>query len=656
MIVGTAGHIDHGKTTLVHALTGQHTSRLAEERRRGITIELGYAYFDTPTGNRISFVDVPGHEKFVRTMVAGATGIDFALLLVAADDGVMPQTREHFAVLQWLGIGRGAIVITKIDRADDEQLRTVHNEVLSLVAGTLWSTFPVHATSAESGAGIAALKDLLVSAAIEQESAPLAHTGFRLNLDRVFTLDGVGTVVAGSVQAGSVGVGANVCLAHRPAASLRVRSLSAHGKAVDMAGPGQRCAVGVHGLDRSDVDRGHTLCDPRIAVVTNRVDVWLHLAIEETAGLRSGASVHLHCGTHEVMASVVLLGNTKLDAGEADFAQLVLRSPAPLAAWHGDRFVLRDASAERTIGGGRVLDPFAPARYRQAPERLLELEALTIPDARESIVHLLADSPLGLDIEQVRVARGWIAWPFALEQIDGVCLDAQQRHAISTHWRDDCAKRAAVAVLASHDSKPDEPGIDSARLRRMTASRMNAEVWALVVAHACATHELVNVNGFIASVSHREKLDSRDRVIVERALPILLAGAFDPLWVRSLAVQLNVPEEQMRGALLRLAKSGGAHQITKDLFYHPTVVGQLAKLVRDHVDEQQQIRAKEFRDLTGLGRHRAIQILEFFDRIGLLRRNGDAHLLRTDSALFSPADSAPPFAQSRTPQREAIAA
>ncbi|HRO60101.1 MAG TPA: selenocysteine-specific translation elongation factor, partial [Burkholderiaceae bacterium] len=428
MIIGTAGHIDHGKTTLVAALTGISGDRLPEERARGMSIELGYAWLDTPgadPGRRIGFIDVPGHERLVHTMLAGAGGIDFALLLVAADDGVMPQTREHLAVLSLLGLERGAAVITKTDVVDADRVAAVLAEARSLLARSSLAAAPVLPVSARSGDGIDALRALLFEAAREPAGRFVGETGFRLAVDRAFVLDGVGTVVTGTVHGGQVAIGDTLALVpsnHR--LEGRVRGLQVHGRRVERAGAGQRCAISLAGLSKGQVERGQWLTEPAIAQASDRIDVQIDLWHEEARPLRSGTRVHLHLGAAATIGSVVILdapgaGDALAPAASAR-AQLVLREP--VGAWHGDRVVLRDASASRTLAGGAVLDVFAPARYRRTPQRLAELDACALPTAAERLAGLLAAAPFGIELR--RWARGQGAAVEALPPLPAGCLRA----------------------------------------------------------------------------------------------------------------------------------------------------------------------------------------------------------------------------------------
>lgn len=633
MIIGTAGHIDHGKTALVQALTGINADRLPEEKKRGITIELGYASMATPGGEVISFVDVPGHEKLVRTMVAGASGIDHALLLIAADDGVMPQTVEHITILALLGITRGAVLITKVDRATPQQIEERKQEAHALLAAHGLDTYEVLAVSAQRGDGMAELKEHLFAAARGLQGRAVEGAGFRMGLDRVFTLDGIGTVVAGSIAAGRVSVGDSLCLAHDPATPYRVRSLHSHNQSLQQAQAGMRCAIGLVGLERDKVERGMTLCDPAMAQSSQRIDVWLQLAPTEAKALRSGTIVHLHAGTQDLMATVAVLGQPSVAPGEAGPAQLVLQSPAHL--WWGERFVLRDASARRTLGGGSVLDVQGLARYRQTPERLAYLESQRHEDAAQRLLGALAHAPFGINGADWLRHAGLLKWPFDPAALAGVVYAPRQQWLVAA---DQLAKteQAVLAMLEEfHARLAEDLGPDTKRARRLAAPRMPEVLWTQLLEHLIAQGKVARRSGFIHLPTHGEQLREADRIVAERALPMLQQGRFDPPWVRDIANTARLPEAQVRSVLARLAKSGEVFQIVKDLYYHPKVVQELAALAREIEQREGEISAAAYRDATNLGRKRAIQILEFFDRIGYLRRVGDIHLLRPGTPLFA---------------------
>ena len=643
MIIGTAGHIDHGKTTLVRALTGVDTDRLPEEKARGISIELGYAYLDVPDtwgpqaastppppegvpparggpspacAERIGFIDVPGHEKLVHTMLAGASGIDFALLLVAADDGVMPQTREHLAVLSLLGLTRGAVVITKADRAEPARIAALQDAVRALLAGTGLDAAAILAVSAPTGQGLDELRDLLFTAARQLPARASRHLAARLAVDRAFSLDGVGTVVTGTLHAGEIAVGDELLIqGHR----TRVRSLHAQNRAVESAQAGQRCAVALAGLAREQAPRGQWLTAPAVVLTTERLDARLTLWPGEAKPLRSGTRVHLHLGAQAVMASVAVLDGEAIEPGGSARVQLVCY--LPVGAWRGDRLVLRDAGASRTIAGGAVLDPFAPARYRRTPERLAELAACELPTAEQRRERLMALSSLGLDLARFAQAEG------LAEPLDGWSLGTEARAALTT--------KLLTTLADFHAKSPDELGPDAARLRRLIAPRIAEALWRELLAELRTAGRIAQRGAFVHLPAHGVQLSATEERIAEKIAPRLAAAGAEGAWARDLARDCAEPEPLMRATLARLAQQGELHQVVKDLYCDTATMTRLAGVARALGAEQGTVTAAAFRDATGLGRKRAIQHLEHFDRVGLLRRVGDEHRLRADSALFA---------------------
>ena len=635
MIVGTAGHIDHGKTTLVRALTGVDTDRLPEEKQRGVSIELGYAFLDTPAGARIGFIDVPGHERLVHTMLAGATGIDFALLLVAADDGVMPQTREHLAVLSLLGIHRGLVVVTKCDRADAARVQAVMDEAHALLALTPLAGAPVLPVSAQTGEGLAALKEALFQAAHGTGAHARETEAFRLAVDRAFTLDGVGTVVTGTVHAGRVNVGDELQLVPG-ARRARVRSLHAQNRAVTTAHAGQRCAVALAGVDKHEIERGQWLAEPAMAMATERVDVQLTLWHGEAKALRSGTTVHAHLGSASVLAAVAVLDPAVLEPGQSGRVQLVLHRP--LGAWHGDRVVLRDASASRTLAGGQVLDPCAPVRYRRTPQRLAELDAMSLPTAQERLIALLAMAPQGLDLRRFVAAQGTAVGglpPDALRH-----TDAHGDMALGSLQTLQARERVAQVLATYHTTHTEELGPDSARLRRLSLPRLPEPLWRALLARLQADGQVQVRGAFVHLPEHGVRLSATEERLAQKVATPLRAAGFEGAWVRDLARDSAEPEALVRVTLVRLSQRGELYQVVKDLYYPPSTMAQLAAIARGVAARNGgAVGAAGFRDATGLGRKRAIQILEHFDRIGLLRRVGDVHWLRADSQLFVQAET-----------------
>lgn len=631
MIIGTAGHIDHGKTSLVRALTGVDTDRLPEEKRRGISIELGYAYLHAPEGVSLGFVDVPGHERLLHTMLAGATGIEHALLVVAADDGVMPQTREHLAVVALLGVRGATVAITKIDRIDPAQraarLAEVGAEVEALLAPTPLAGAPLFAVSAVTGEGIEALRARLVAVA-RDERAREHGLAFRLAVDRAFTLAGVGTVVTGTAFSGEVRVGDELRIAPGDRA-VRVRGIHAQNRQAEHAQAGQRCALALAGVARDEVHRGEWICMPSIALATDRIDIELSLWPGEAKALRSGTTVHAHLGASDTMASLALLDRELLQPGETALAQLVLREK--IAAWHGDRGVLRDASATRTMAGARVLDPFAPVRYRRTPERLDTLAAWRLDARDERIAALLRHAPLGLDTAQVARAlsladEAALPLPGDAQRIAGTAIAREQLDALEA--------RIVARLDDFHRDAPDEVGPDARRLKRLAGPRTGDTLWRHAVESLVARGALVRSGTWLHRPDHAARLGEAEQKLAQKLLPKLADGGFDPPWVRDLAKDCGASEAVVRQTLASLARRGEAFQVVKDLYYPQATVERLAAIARDCLQGPEGLQAASFRDATGLGRKRAIQLLEFFDRVGFTRRVKDTHLLRPDTVLF----------------------
>ncbi len=403
MIIGTAGHIDHGKTSLVKALTGVDADRLPEEKARGITLDLGYAYTPLPGGDVLGFVDVPGHERLVHNMLSGATGIDYALLVVAADDGPMPQTREHVQILDLLGLERGAVALTKIDVVGRERAEAARLEVRALLADTGLRDAPVFGLSSVTGEGVAELRAHLDEQA---QTLPARSTQghFRLAVDRCFTLKGAGTIVTGTAHSGRVRVGDELLLSPL-GIPVRVRSIHAQDRPAEEAWGGQRCALNLAaaGFDKSLVERGNWMLEAPAHAPVQRIDLRLQVLKSEARPLRHWTPVHFHLGAADVTGRIALLEGDTLEPGGTALAQAVL--DRPIGALGGDRFVIRDQSATRTLGGGRVLDPFPPQRGRRTAHRFALLRACEAVDAADALTAALASSPLGVDL--ARFAQTW---------------------------------------------------------------------------------------------------------------------------------------------------------------------------------------------------------------------------------------------------------
>ena len=637
MIVGTAGHIDHGKSALVHALTGTDPDRLPEERARGITIDLGFAYRrpKTPDEPVLGFVDVPGHERLVHTMLAGAGGIDFVLLVVAADDGPMPQTIEHLQILDLLGLDRGVVALSKSDLVPPERLAAVAAEIKSMLAGTGLIGAEIVPVSALTGTGVAELETHLLLAAMEPMLRP-AGRAFRLAVDRSFTVAGAGVVVTGTVLGGRVQAGDRLLVSPQRL-EVRVRGLHAQNRAAESGAVGQRCAVNLAApqLHKDDIRRGDWLIAPELHAPTDRLDVALHLLPAERRPLQHWTPVHLHLAAAHVPARVALLEADLLAPGGTAMARLVL--DRPIGAWWGDRVVLRDQSAQRTIGGGPVIDPWPPVRGRRRPGRLATLAALASPDPAAAL-RALADLPPGaIDLPRFARAR---------------CLDATAAAALwssaelsvagdfgfAVARRQTLGEAAVEALRRHHTAAPDSPGLERDRLRLALPERLPTPAFAALLEDWLAARRLESDGTRLRLPGHAMRLTAADQALWSRIVPLLHERRFDPPKARELAAAVGAQEDAVRGLLRRLAKMGRLVQVVPDQFFPRTAMAALAAIVGG-LAEDGEVTAAAFRDRIGTGRKAAIQILEFFDRAGVTSRRGDLRRVQRDKlGLFGRAE------------------
>jgi selenocysteine-specific elongation factor len=562
-------------------------------------------------------------------MVAGACGIDFALLLVAADDGVMPQTREHLAILELLGIPRGAVALSKADRVGHERLQEVQAEVTATLASTALRDapiFPLNATLPDDP-GTASLRRYLHDIAARFPPRRDERL-FRLAVDRVFTLAGHGTVVTGTVFSGEVRT--NDTVAVMPAGTLvRVRSIHTQNRAADSGCVGQRCALNLAGVKRSSLSRGDWLAEPRMFAPTTHIDVRLDLLAGSGLRLNSWSPLHVHLGTTHRVAHVALLGSTGVSAGESARIQLVFDTP--ICASPGDRFIVRDAQATHTVGGGVVLDPFAPSRKRRAVGRLRYLDALERLIAGEGVAPLLQQASYGMKMTDLVRLTGLPADLVPLPP-NAVTIDCAHEHFVllPSHWST-LRERAVSALRAFHAQVPDELGPDIGRLRRIALPDSSDALWRALI--DALVHERIVIWSapWLHLPEHAMMLSEDDQALARKLQPLIAAGRFDPPWVRELAAIAHEPEIRVREVLRKQITQNTVYQVVRDLFYDRECISELATVVTAIAQEHGAVNAARYRDAVGLGRKRAIQILEFFDRVGFTRRVQDSHVLRRDS-------------------------
>lgn len=641
MIIGTAGHIDHGKTALVRALTGIETDRLKEEKARGISIELGFAYqaldADQANSPRVGFVDMPGHERFIHTMLAGASGIGMALLVVAADDGVMPQTREHFNILQLLRIPCGVIALTKIDAVSAQRVDEVRAEIRQLLQGSFLQDAPLFPCSALQGTGMEALKIHLHAAAREwhqqREQRLLPAQLFRLAVDRSFSIEGRGTIITGTVHAGALKVGDTLRLlsSSRQGKSFtaRVRGLHAFNQKAEHCEVGERVALNVVGVERTEIHRG----DWAVAVATEhrseRLSVALNL-LPDSKPLKHWSSVHVHVGAAHSLARIALLEGEQLAGGESMLAELSLEQPLHLC--HGDRIVLRDASARTTIGACEVLDVFPPTRAKRSAERLAQLRAQQTLSDSHALQSLLSIETRGLNLSEFAANRNLdtAALPAMLAQLQAqqVSTAAGLYACLPMHWQA-MQEKMLVELEKFHEREPDNAGVERERLRRKCLPTLAPEAYALLLQGLLEIQRVVAPSGrFVALPGHKVEFTAQERALWDKVLPLLSEQRLQPPRVRPLAQETGVAEIEMRQFLGKSAKLGYSYRVAHDHYFLSEAVQELAQHVAELVAEQGYAKAAPFRDRIDTGRKLAIQILEFFDGIGYTRRIREHHVIR----------------------------
>ncbi|HEX3605777.1 MAG TPA: selenocysteine-specific translation elongation factor [Candidatus Dormibacteraeota bacterium] len=618
LVVGTAGHVDHGKSSLVLALTGTDPDRLAEEKRRGMTIELGFAQWTLPSGERVGVVDVPGHQRFVRTMVAGAQGIDLVLLVVAADEGVMPQTREHLAICGLLGARRAVVALTKCDLVDEDVLGLARAEVEEVIAASPLRGAPVVACSSLTGEGLDEL-GRTVEAALGQAPPRVDRGRPRLFVDRAFALPGFGPIVTGTLETGTLHAGEEVSLLPG-GLRARIRGLERHGERLERAEPGGRTAVNLAGVERAQLGRGMALVAAAAMGPVQRLDARLEVLDDAPAGIRHNATVSLHLGTSEVAARVWLLDGAAIEPGAAAYAQLQLA--APLAAAPGDRLVLRRMSPQATLGGGVVLDS-APRRHRRRdPAVAAALGRLEEGGLRALLLELLARQRLGSDPAALARAAG-----AGRGEVDAVLsglgegvVQLGRRLLAPSRWEE--LRRASTALLtAFHDTEPLRPGMPREEWR--SRLRLPGPLSADVVHRLRAEAGVVEDDGCLALAGRGRRLSGRAEQTIAEVLAVLTARGLDPPPMAELRAAGLTP-----GLLRVLVDDGRAVRLSAEVVVAGPVFAAARARVEEHLRAHGEATVAQIRDAVGATRRVVVPLLETLDATRVTVRSGDLRRLR----------------------------
>jgi selenocysteine-specific elongation factor len=628
VIVGTAGHIDHGKSTLIEALTGTHPDRLEEEKRRGITIDLGFAFLEE-SGVRFGFVDVPGHERFVKNMLAGASGIDLVLLVIAADEAIRPQTREHFDICRLLGVQQGVIALTKSDLVDADTLGLVRLEVEEFVKGSFLAGAPILAVSAKTRVGIAELKAALVDAARESGERDTARY-FRLPIDRSFPVKGFGTVVTGTVVSGQAEVGQDVALlpTHQV---LRVRGLHSGGKAVERVQAGQRSAINLSGIEHAAIQRGMVIAAPGRFGATGRADVRLEL-LPAAPPLKQRAKVHFHAGTAETIAEVYFHDGTSLLPGICGLAHFKLQEEIVLG--RGDRFIIRQFSPVVTIGGGAILDPMARRPARKDTGRLAYLRTLEKGTHEEILMALAERNILGVPLWEIIARTGWLE--SEVRAAANSLAEARQLRTVSSEPLIVLSEKTSVEICEKllarverfHKDNPLLPGIAREDLRAGLGKRVRPESFrtaleALVQQKKLVLQaELVKMPGAEITLTPEEL---RAKQQIEQGFA--KAGLAVPS-IKEVFAQMAIEKARAEKLLQILLREKTLVRVSPELVFHSAALERLPGLLKEYKKaKSERIGVPAFKELTGISRKYAIPLLEYLDRQRLTRRAGDERVI-----------------------------
>ncbi len=631
IILGTAGHIDHGKTSLIKAVTGTNTDRLKEEQLRGITIELGFASLDLPSGRHLGIVDVPGHEKFVKNMVAGATGIDMVVMVIAADEGVMPQTREHMEICSLLGVEHGLVALTKIDMIDEEWLELVEEDIREFVAGTFLEDKSIVPVSSANGEGIdtfvAALDDL--SGQIPERSS---SNLFRLPVDRVFTMKGFGTVITGSLMSGKVKVGDNVMI-YPSGIPSKVRGIQVHGESVEAAHSGMRTAINFQGLEKASIERGQVLSTANALLPSYMVDVSLHYLESNKKKIKNRSRVRLHTGTSEIMGNLILLEQEGLRPGEDTVAQI--RLDVPVAVVRDDRFVLRSYSPVRTIGGGQVLNPAPEKHKRFRPEVVEGLKRLISDDLEDVIAyHVMAAGVRGVSFSALMIMTNLSEKPLdkylqaMLSRKDVIQIDKDQRLFVHKAGFEGLQKDMAMHLQAYHDKNLLKTGMSKEELKSKLPVTVGTRAFTMALNQMTADKIIAQEGDSVKLTTHKVLLGEDQTDMKKKISGIYLENGLQPPYFKEVVNTLNYDLPHAKDVLMILVAEGVLIKAKEDLYFHTEPMNGLKEKLIAYLQTHGEITTPQFKEMTQASRKYVIPLLEYFDANHVTLRVGDSRQLR----------------------------
>ena len=631
IILGTAGHIDHGKTSLIKALTGIDTDRLKEEKLRGITIELGFAWLDLPSGQRLGIVDVPGHEKFVKNMVAGASGVDLVALIIAADEGVMPQTKEHLDICNLLGVKHGLVVLTKIDTVDEDWLEMVTDDVQRFLEGSFLEGAPIIPVSALTGQGLPQLLEALETlceVVPERTSSGL----FRLPVDRVFTMKGFGTVITGSLVSGKVRVGETVVI-YPSGIQSKVRGVQVHGQKADQATASMRTAINFQGIDRAAIARGDVVGGVNTLKPSYMVDGLLLYIPSNEKALKNRTKVRFHTGTSEILGYAILLDRDELSPGETTVAQF--RFDSPVAVVKDDRFVIRSYSPVRTIGGGHILNPI-PRKHKRFKEQLVtELKGLAESPPGEIIAYHVKESGIsGLPFSELRLMTNLSEKDLGenlqhlLSQRAIVQVDRENRTFIHGSVFDELRQKTIKALEGYHKDHPLKAGMSKQRLMSTLSPWLSNKLFSLLVQDLTKSNTVIQEKEIMRLSEHKVALGADEKDIRHRIERAYLESGLQPPYFRDLVASLGENSAHKKEILMHMLEEGTLVKVKEDLYFHRRVIDDLKNGLVSYLKANGEIDTPQFKEMTGVSRKYTIPLIEFFDATKITIRIGDIRRLR----------------------------
>jgi selenocysteine-specific elongation factor len=633
VIMGTAGHIDHGKTALVKALTGVDTDRLKEEKERGITTELGFTFLNLPSGIRLGIIDVPGHEKFVRHMVAGVWGIDFVALIIAADEGVMPQTKEHLDICKLLKVKKGLVVLTKIDLVERELLDLVREEVTDIVNGTFLKGAPILAVSSLTGEGIPQLISTLDDLAKEIEGR-LSDGLLRLPIDRIFIIKGFGPVVTGTMVSGKLSLGETVVILP-PGVEGKIRNLQVYNQPVEEAMAGERAAVNLQGIEASAIQRGDVLIHPKTLTSTQLLDVYLEYLPTAPRPLKHRTQQKFHLGTNSTPASIFLLDQEELAPGENGFAQL--RLERPIVAMPQDRFVIRGSGVIQTLGGGVVLDTH-PIKHRRYSQPVIHDLILLKDGSSEQAIHqqILRSGMAGISFgdllnrvamppNKIKVVLGKM-----IERGDFLLVDPEKIKVIEAGQYQRLREMALSQLSKFHHQYPMKTGLAKEELRSKLPAEVDVKLFQILINGLIQSKEVVVEKDKLRLPSH-QVTSSDERGLLKRVEEAILKGRLQPPSPVEVSAEWSEEEEEVLAIFEHLVHEGILVKIKSGMYFHRIPFENLKGELIDYLKNHREITTPQFKELTGVSRKYAIPLIEYFDQMKLTIRLGEKRVLRAAS-------------------------